>query len=247
MMNYSSVATPPIFVALMFLVISIYDEILAAAFTTPHHLHSRIPIQIDSFANNIYTANDRIRQISATHLHLFGNLFGNEVVEDQIDLAEGELARFSYSLPSNDNPQVKFDSLSIMMSEWAKLFTDEEQDMGLTTPVEVKSLSPQHSPSDDPDVSAYAGTQLLFVKRKTGGYSAYKDKDDEKNKDEKKDKEVKEGGVEVRVEQLTNGDLQVVATRCEIEEGTLVKEMSEGIIIDSLRKAVAAWKKEQES
>jgi hypothetical protein len=85
----------------------------------------------------------------------------------------------------------------------------------------------------------------LFLKTKTG----YADKDKMKD-DESPDREeavIKEGGVEVRVDQLVGGDLQVVASRCEVEEGTLIKEMSEQAIMDSLRKAVAAWKKEQGS
>ena len=57
----------------------------------------------------------------------------------------------------------------------------------------------------------------------------------------------KEGGVQVRVERLSGGDLRVIASRCEVEEGTMTKEMSEGVIIDSLRKAVTAWRKEQAS
>ncbi len=92
--------------------------------------------------------------------------------------------------------------------------------------------------------------RFLFQKGKTGGKSAYRDKDDEKNeygdKDEKK-KELLEGGVEVRVRQSTGGDLRVVASRCAIDEDTIIKEMSEGTIVDSLRKAVAAWRKEQSS
>lgn len=120
--------------------------------------------------------------------------------------------------------------------------------MGLTTPVALVQFPPQAS-VDNGEVTNYSGVQLLFQKGKTGGKSAYQDKDDEKNKNNEKKKEepVKEGGVEVRVEQLTGGDLQVIASRCEIEEGTMVKEMSEQTIIDSLRKAMAAWKKEQES
>ncbi|KAL9180951.1 hypothetical protein ACHAXT_009756 [Thalassiosira profunda] len=182
---------------------------------------------------------------SATRLNLFGNIFGAEVEEDQKDLQEDELARFSHLVSSDDNPDVKFDSLSIMIKEWAKLVADPEKKM-LTTPVSMVELA---SPAGSEDITDCSGVQLLFTKTKTGGRSAYQDKDDEKNEETKEDKEensVKEGGVEVRVEQLTNGDLQVVASRCEIEEGTMRKEMSEQTIIDSLRKAMAAWKKEQQ-
>jgi len=197
---------------------------------------------------------------SITTLNLFGNIFGNndDVEEDQKDLQENELARFSHILDTDTaNPNVKFDSLSIMISEWSKLFTNKDKSMGLTTPVAVVELSP--SPSDAPtdnddeeDVTNVSGVQLLFQKSKTGGRSAYQDKDDEKygDDDDNKDKEeeaISEGGVEVRVQQFSGGDLEVIASRCEMEEGTMVKEMSEQTIVDSLRKAVAAWKKEQSS
>ena len=177
---------------------------------------------------------EKINQRYATpRLHLFG--FGNN------DVAEKELARFTHPLASDANPDVKFDSLSMFVSDWSKLFTDKEQKMGLTTPVEVVELKPQANVS---------GVQLIFKKGRTGGRSAYQDKDDEKYKrdetdERKEEKAVAEGGVEVRVEKLQSGDLEVVASRCQIEEGTLVKEMSEQVIIDSLRKAMAAWKNEQ--
>ena len=112
---------------------------------------------------------------------------------------------------------------------------------------------------EDGDVVKFSGVQLLFKKGKTGGGSAYRDKDDERmhgkneredgrKKDDDDDADIaKEGGVQVRVERLSGGDLRVIASRCEVEEGTMTKEMSEGVIIDSLRKAVTAWRKEQAS
>jgi len=189
---------------------------------------------------------------TTTRMHLFGWGKEEENRDDQKNLQENELARFSHLVSSDANPTVKFDSLSIMILEWSKLFNDDKQKMGLTTPVALVELKPQICDGDNydgDDVTSYSGIQLLFNKgeKKTGGYSAYQDKDDEKLKKdgEKKKEEVKEGGVEVRVEQLSTGDLQVIASRCEIDEDTMVKEMSEETIIDSLRKAVAAWKKEQ--
>ncbi|KAL7528699.1 hypothetical protein ACHAXR_004656 [Thalassiosira sp. AJA248-18] len=180
-------------------------------------------------------------QFSPTRLGLFGFGESTAVEDDQKDLQEDELDRFSHVLSSDAKPSVKFDSLSIMISEWSKLFTDPERKMGLTTPVVVVELKPQ--------TNTYTGVQLLFKKGKTGGKSAYNDKDENKYKKEGKEEEgtTKEGGVEVRVEQLASGDLRVVASRCDIDEDTMVKEMSEQTIIDSLRKAMSAWKKEQSS
>lgn len=111
--------------------------------------------------------------------------------------------------------------------------------MGLTTPVDVVKL---------PTTENSAGVQLLF-KKGVGGRSAYNDKDDEDDDDKKKEKEdsIKEGGVQVRIEKLSDGnDLEVIASRCEIEEGTMIKEMSEQTIIESLRQAMQAWRKEQQ-
>jgi len=182
---------------------------------------------------------------SSSSLHLFGNIFGNNDAEDdQQNLQENELARFSHELSSEEAAHVKFDSLSIMISEWSKFFTDPDKSMGLTTPVVLVELKSDEDENDA--VTNSSGVQFLFQKSKTGGRSAYQDKDDEKNSEkEKKEDVVKEGGVEVKVNQLSNGNLSVIAKRCEIEEGTMVKEMSEQTIVDSLRKVMVAWKKEQ--
>ena len=194
---------------------------------------------------------------STTQLHLFGNLFSTEEKEE---LLENELARFSHLVSSNENPTTKFDSLSNMISSWSKVFftDDGKKKTGLTTPVTLVELKPpsqiieEEGGSDDDDgeiVTNYSGVQLLFKKGTTGGRAAYQDKDDEKNNKEgdkkKEDATIKEGGVEVRVEQLSNGDLQVIAKRCDFDEDTMIKEMSELTIIDSLKQAMAAWKKEQ--
>lgn len=237
----------------LLLVLAFYGS-PSEAFTSPR-LRSRSDVRLDpripassvthetSAINNPLCHPSRRASASKTTLGLFGNIFGTEEAEeDQKDLREGELARFSYELPADVKPEVKFDSLSIMISEWSKLFTDEEKKTGLTTPVAVVDLTPQ---TVEGDANNYSGVQLLFQKKKTG----YADKDENKYKEQGKEKDkeeaVKEGGVEVRVEQSSGGDLSVTASRCEIEEGTMVKEMSEQTIVDSLRKAIVAWKKEQ--
>ena len=186
-----------------------------------------------------------------TKLHLFGNIFGNDdTPADQEGLQENELARFSNLLAnggsvgsdgvSDDNKiDVKFDSLSIMITSWSKMFSDHKS-MGLTTPVDVVKM---------PTTDDSAGVQLLF-KKGVGGRSAYNDKDDKDdgdNKKKEKEESIKEGGVQIRIEKLSSGnDLEVIASRCEIEEGTMIKEMSEQTIIDSLRQAMQAWRKEQQ-
>lgn len=51
----------------------------------------------------------------------------------------------------------------------------------------------------------------------------------------------KEGGVEVLVERTIDGNVRVRARRCNVDDRTIVKEMSEGAIVRSLKKAVEAW------
>ena len=175
---------------------------------------------------------------SSTKLHLFGNLFGSS---DEDDRENKELARYPNLLPgSEEKIDVKFDSLSIMISSWSKMLKDNGSGIGLTTAVDVVQL-----PTSDDST----GVQLLFKKGK-GGRSAYSDKDEKDGEETKKKEEesVKEGGVQIMINKLPdNGNLEVVASRCEVEEGTMIKEMSEQTIVDSLGQVMKAWKKEQTS
>ena len=225
---------------------------------------------------------------TTTSLSLFRNVFGRDgavhdiTKEDEFPAEEGgvvreeELARFAFPATARSPPTIpppagddlKFDSLSIMIREWSKLFVADEHGVrkvtGLTTPVTVVDLAADDEErevgeEEDGYVVEFSGVQLLFKKGKTGGGSAYRDKDDERmhgkyergdgrEKDDDDNADIaREGGVQVRVERLSGGDLRVIASRCEVEEGTMTKEMSEGVIIDSLRKAVTAWRKEQAS
>ena len=111
---------------------------------------------------------------------------------------------------------------------------------------------PPRGDSDDGAASSSSGVKLVFKKRKAAYADADAAKEDDRNDEprKKKDKEIREGGVQVVVtllesDELQSDELQVTASRCDIDEGTIVKEMSEETIVDSLRKAVAAWKKEQ--
>jgi hypothetical protein len=192
-----------------------------------------IGIQTSAFLSPIKSHVQHRRLVSVengllptTKLHLFG--FG-----DGDKTNDNELARFSNLLVGGSNIDAKMDSLSIMISSWSKFFLDHKS-MGLTTAVDVVDL---------PKTIDSAGVQLLF-KKGVGGRSAYNDKDEEE-KGEKKEDSIREGGVQVLVKKLTGGNLEVVATRCEIDEGTMIKEMSEQAIIESLGKAMQAWKKEQ--
>ena len=238
---------------LLFLAIALLAASPSVAFVTPSSRCNHATYRIIMNKEVVKIMNPTT---STTQLHLFGNLFSTEEKEE---LLENELARFSHLVSSNENPTTKFDSLSNMISSWSKVFftDDGKKKTGLTTPVTLVELEPpsrieeEEGGSDDDDgeiVTNYSGVQLLFKKGTTGGRAAYQDKDDEKNNkegDKKKEDTTKEGGVEVRVEQLSNGDLQVIAKRCDFDEDTMIKEMSELTIIDSLKQAMVAWKKEQ--
>lgn len=239
---------------LLFLAIALLAASPSVAFVTPSSRCNQATCRI--IMNKDVVVQIMNPTTSTTQLHLFGNLFSTEEKEE---LLENELARFSHLVSSNENPTTKFDSLSNMISSWSKVFftDDGKKKTGLTTPVTLVELEPpsrieeEEGGSDDDDgeiVTNYSGVQLLFKKGTTGGRAAYQDKDDEKNNkegDKKKEDTTKEGGVEVRVEQLSNGDLQVIAKRCDFDEDTMIKEMSELTIIDSLKQAMVAWKKEQ--
>ena len=56
-------------------------------------------------------------------------------------------------------------------------------------------------------------------------------------------KSSKEGGVEVLVEKTTDASIRVRARRCNLDHKTIVKEMSEGVIVRNLSKAIDAWVK----
>jgi len=146
---------------------------------------------------------------------------------------------------------VGFDSLSDYITEkWMDLF--QTKSISLTTPVKVfkrsdrsKEQSDSDSNSETETIADSANCRLVFQKIDTG-YKADKDKDDD-TKDKKKE-EVKQGGVEILVQKVVSGNakqsLRVIARRCEVDDDTMIKEMSEEIILKELQTAIAVWKKE---
>ena len=56
---------------------------------------------------------------------------------------------------------------------------------------------------------------------------------------------VKQGGVELLVEKLPNDTLRVRARRCNMDDETMVKEMSEETIVKELEEALEVWRQEQ--
>jgi hypothetical protein len=153
----------------------------------------------------------------------------------------------TFDISSSGDSQVQFESLSdYIRNKWALLFVNGS--IKLTTPVKLDQIALSVSSEDD-GVNVASGVRLLFQKMDTG----YKSKEEEdrgesdntENKKKKKKKdEPSQGGVEILVEQLEDGSLRVVAKRCDVEDDTLIKEMSEEKIMSELQKAIDVWKKD---
>ena len=176
---------------------------------------------------------------------------GNNNVVDKIDGAV--LATYDTKIKPDDADDIdtRFESLSeYVTKKWIRLF--EVGTIKLTTP--VQTLPGTYDPGLDDEeeddkafVDDASGCRLVFRKVDTG----YGDDDDDKNDDDderekENDDEPRQGGVEIVVQKRSKESLlRVVARRCEIDEGTLIKEMSEEIILKELAKAVDVWKKEK--
>jgi hypothetical protein len=173
-------------------------------------------------------------------------VFGSNKDTAASDSKEKELAFFPNLATATDT--IKFDSLTTFIAAWSQKLQDDRKGMGLTTPVKVLPLVQQNSAdsstSTDDAVEKQAGVRIVFQSTKTG----YKSKSEEDQAREgsgepRKRGPSKEGGVELLVERLASGKLQLRARRCEVDEDTMIKEMSEETIVNELKRAVETWKK----
>jgi hypothetical protein len=202
-----------------------------------------------SFSNNVLAVRSQgpavaVQRIDA--LFLFGGLFGGD---DKNKKEDGELALYP-NLASSD---VKFISLSDYIQKWSQMFETDPKGMRLTTRVKVLPSDDSSGPNDQ-DVVASNGVRLVFQSTDTG-YKSKKEGDNASktaskkteggDDSKKKKKEKMQGGVEILVEKLSSGDIQVRARRCDIDEDTMIKEMSEQAIINELQTAIDVWKKEK--
>ena len=191
---------------------------------------------------------------SSTRLHIFGNLFGGG--DGGSDKSKGELASFSNLEKSTADAEVAFESISTYLEDWAKLFEgDGGKERGLTTPVTVSKLNgpvpadgDDDAQDDDNEVLASSGIKFTFKPPKNA-FEDKKDTDDDEMQGKKKKKETSPGGVLVIAQKIASdgGEVEVrlLASRCDIDEGTIIKEMSEQCIVDDLRKAVKIWRDER--
>ncbi|KAL7543888.1 hypothetical protein ACHAXR_013328 [Thalassiosira sp. AJA248-18] len=152
----------------------------------------------------------------------------------------------------------KFEQLRQYVKQWSGAYEGDRKGTGLTTPVLVRKSRKPASEFDG--VVARSGVRILFQTTNTG--DRYKTASEERKDDKERNagggsvakkspspakpvmtKAKKEGGVEVLVEKTTDGNIRVRARRCNMDNKTIVKEMSEVVIVKSLKKAVEAWVK----
>jgi len=192
----------------------------------------------------------------------FGGIFGGGDDEKEALLATYDIEQFD-----GNDVDVKFESLSdYITNKWAMLFVTGN--IPLTTPVRVlknaasseieSNQTDQDENSGAENVEDVAGCRLIFQKVDT----SYKSKEEEEAGSTTVDdrttssdqEETKQGGVEILVEKISKlspssddarRSLRIRARRCEVDDDTMIKEMSEDIIVEELRKAIDIWKKER--
>jgi len=197
-----------------------------------------------------------------TFLSIFGGIFGGGEKKKK----DGELAVFRNLVVSGEDDDIAFTSLTNYIENWSKLFETDPKGMKLTTPVKVlpsiitaadattttTNDEKDTTSSEDQSIAASNGIRLVFQNMDTAYLSRKEEKEQERSPNKKeKEKEKLQGGVEILVEKMivsdTNGkiELQVRARRCDFEEDTIIKEMSEETIVRELQLAIDIWKKKE--
>jgi len=157
----------------------------------------------------------------------------------------------------------KFEELASYINQWSDRFNNGAKGTGLTTPVTVSEsrfLNDSDSPSN---IRQKYGVRLEFKSTNTG--AAYKSKSEEKQLERQRSGgapppssssssafsrvQKKEGGIEIICEEIVSKEgkveLRLRARRCNMDDATVIKEMSEQTILKRLDEAVEVWKKGQ--
>jgi hypothetical protein len=173
-----------------------------------------------------------------------------------------ELARYDTGLAGKD-----YDSLFEYIQLWAKEYFTAgtsspagESKKLLATPVkiiptdEVVFSNAGDNDNSNAVVASSKSIKIVFQKTDTGFKSKKDEQNDddnkERNNEKKKKAPPKQGGVEIVVEKLkkdeknAEGGVCIRAVRCEMDEDTMIKEMSEETILQQLQKAIKVWKKD---
>lgn len=183
------------------------------------------------FGHHQSTNNYQRVSSSSTRLHLLDGIFGSDKKVDGDDLAAYKISIKGGGGGDGSNT---VGAVTEYVIQWAHLF-EGPGGIHLTTPARVQPTS--------------TGVQILFQKGNTGYADKDKKGDDNKDGEETASKQTKknakQGGVEVVVEvdDKDSGSVRVVARRCDMEEDTMIKEMSEATILHELQEAINVWKK----
>lgn len=228
-------------------------------------------VGIEAAANSLFQAVALRPTARNATMSVIGGMCDNEVVNEYqwedwfLQLDGPELWRCEGLLSSADDDEStidrKFEQLANYISEWSDMFNNGAKGTGLTTPVTVVA-GKYDMENESSTIRSKYGLRLEFKQTMTG--SSYKSKDEEKrvesqrsdssytpNKPQQQPVSSKrprrEGGVEILAEQTVdvNGkfDLRVRARRCNMDDNTVVKELSEETILKKLSKAVEVWMK----
>ena len=199
-------------------------------------------------------------------LSVVGAMAKDQIIEDDVwddwflRLDGPELWRSEPAAYGDGELERKYEELSSFINEWSNRFNNGAKGTGLTTPVNV--YPSKFGPDDMSSMSICRkfGVRLEFKATSTG--SAYKSKDEERRLERQRPtastsssnqvttmKQKKQGGVEILVEEVSSKDgvhhLRVRAKRCNMDNDTVVKEMSEETIVKNLEEAVRIWKSKQ--
>jgi hypothetical protein len=182
---------------------------------------------------------------------LLGDIFGSGTGTSSKTDKDAVLAEYNIDVQSSSSSSlsldVQYDSLvDYITNEWTGLFNSGT--ITLTTPVQVVR------PVDGAAGRSNSSSVKFVFRKSTSNYKKWEDDNDDgndnkqkqKDKDNKKqDDEVSEGAVMVSVEKIGSSILRVRAIRADIDDDTIIKEMSEEKIIQELQVAVDVWKKQQ--
>lgn len=183
---------------------------------------------------------------------VFGGLFGGG--DDETDRENAVLATHDIGDFDGKDLTVRFESISdFITNKWSALFVSGE--ISLTTPVSLtKSANTidENGNSDTETIEDSVSCRLIFQKVDSGFKSKEEEKASEDGSASSEKQEASQGGIEISVQKISKTEspddsersLRVLARRCEIDEDTLIKEMSEEIIVKELQKAISIWKKD---
>jgi len=162
-----------------------------------------------------------------------------------------------------------FTALTTYLGEWSVIFDNGAKGTGLTTPVRVvpTKLRVAQEKEESSSIRAQWSVRLEFKATSTG--SSYKSKSEERQYERQRstpssndssssssskepvvinNRQTREGGVEMLVEKTRGTDgtmgIRVRARRCNMDDFTVVKEISEETIVKKIQEAVGVWKKQ---